>query len=139
MVRAVVDVVCEPQEDQHGLGWSAGERNLFFCANYGRIAGRYHEWVKDTLKLTVAMFCRLVIETNLNNTKAMFCMPSFIWVKWGEQDYKRREMGEGATFRESNRMQVSCTKCGMPLESSYLKHHMEHLHGICVTYTIGFL
>ena len=30
VVWAVLDVVCGPQEAQHGLGWAAGERNLVF-------------------------------------------------------------------------------------------------------------
>ena len=29
-VRAVLDVVCGTQEDQHGLGWTAGYRNVVF-------------------------------------------------------------------------------------------------------------
>ena len=42
VVWAVMDVVCGPQEAQHGLGWAVGERNLIFYADDGRIAGRYH-------------------------------------------------------------------------------------------------
>ena len=30
VVRAVLDVVCGPQEALHGLGWAAGERNVVF-------------------------------------------------------------------------------------------------------------
>ena len=55
----VLDVVCRPQEDQHGLGWVMGERNLIFYTNNGRIAERDHEWVQDALLVTVAMFCRI--------------------------------------------------------------------------------
>ena len=39
VVRAVMDVVCGPQEAQHGLGWVAGERDLIFYADNNRIAG----------------------------------------------------------------------------------------------------
>ena len=42
VVRAVLDMVCGPQEAQHGLGWAAGERNLIFYADSGRIAGKDH-------------------------------------------------------------------------------------------------
>ena len=45
VVRAVLEVVCIPQEAQHGMGWAAGEINLVLCADDGRIAGRYHGWV----------------------------------------------------------------------------------------------
>ena len=78
--------------------------------------------------MIVAMFRRIVLEANLNKTKSMVCSPGFIWVKWGEHDYKRRETGEGSMFRERKRMQVSCTKCGVTVASLYLKHHMAILH-----------
>ena len=39
VVRAVIDVICGPQEAQHGLGWVAGERDLIFYADNNRIAG----------------------------------------------------------------------------------------------------
>ena len=42
VVRATLEVVCGPQEARHGMGWAAGERNLIFYADNGRIGGRYH-------------------------------------------------------------------------------------------------
>ena len=42
VVRAVLDVVCEPQEAEHGLVWATGERNVIFYTDDGRIAGRDH-------------------------------------------------------------------------------------------------
>ena len=139
VVREELDVVCGPKEAQHGLVWEAGGRNLVLYANNGRISGWYHKLVQNALTVRVAMFLRMGLDTNLDKTKYVVCTPSFISLKWSYKAYKQRLTGEGEVFRERNRMQVSCTKCGMPLESSYLKHHMEHLHGICVTYTIGFL
>ena len=64
VVRAVFDVVCVPQEAQHGLGWAAGEGNLIFYAGDVRIVGRDHKWVQDALSVTVKMFCRMVLEKN---------------------------------------------------------------------------
>ena len=51
--------------------------------------GRDHEWVHGALAVTVAMFCRMGLEDNLEKTKAMVCKPGFIWGKWGETAYKR--------------------------------------------------
>ena len=62
VVRAVLDVVCRPQEDHHGLGWAAVERNLIFYAGDGRIAGRDHVWVQDALSVTVEMFHRMDLK-----------------------------------------------------------------------------
>ena len=39
MVRAVLDVVCGPQEAQHGSGWAAGERNVIFMLEMARYRG----------------------------------------------------------------------------------------------------
>ena len=56
------------------------------------------------------------LETNLEKTKAMVCTHGFIWRKWGKLAYKRREAGEGATFRDQKRTRVSCAKYGMTVE-----------------------
>ena len=45
VVRAVLEEVCGPKEDHHGLGWSAGERNQVFYVDDRRIAGRYPYWI----------------------------------------------------------------------------------------------
>ena len=53
------------------------------------------------------------LETNLEKNKAMVCTPGFIWGKWGELVYLRRETGEGETFGERKNTRVSCTDCGV--------------------------
>ena len=78
VVRAVLDMVCRPQEAHHGLGWAAGERNLIFYANDGRIAGRDHVWVQDALSFMVTMFQRMGLEKNIENTETMVCTLGFI-------------------------------------------------------------
>ena len=100
VVRAILDVVCGPQKAQNGLVWAAGEQNLIFYADNGRILGREHMWVQDALSLAVAMFHRMELETNLEKTNNMVWTPGFIWGKWGEQEYKIRATGKGATFWE---------------------------------------
>ena len=35
-------------------------------------------------------------------------------------------------------MWVSCAECSMNVSESYLKYHMERLHGICVRHMRGF-
>ena len=103
------------------MGWAAGEKSLVFYANDGRIAGWNHKWVQDVLTFMVAMFRRMGLDTNLEDTKSMFCMPVFIWSKWSEKAYKLQVIGEGATFREKKRMRVSCTECGVAVAALYQK------------------
>ena len=50
--------------------------------------GRDHKWVQDALSVMVTMFCRMGLETNLMNTKAMVCTLGFIWGKWGGESVK---------------------------------------------------
>ena len=138
VMQAVLDVVYGPQEAQHGLGWAAGERNMIFYTDDGRIAGWDHMWVQDEMSVTVAMFHIMGLETNLDNTKAMVCTPGFIWGEWGEKAYKRRATGEGETFLERKRLRVSCTKCGVTATQSYLKQNMASLYVICSPQTRGF-
>ena len=75
VVWAVLNVVCGTQEAQHSLGWAAGERNMLFNDEYGRIARQDHKWLQDTLSVTVAMFRRMSLETNLENSNTMICTP----------------------------------------------------------------
>ena len=59
LVRAVLDVVWGPQEVEHGLVCTAGERNVIFYADNCRIGGWDYEWVQYSLSVTVVMFCRM--------------------------------------------------------------------------------
>ena len=94
VVREVLDVVCRPQEAQNGLVWEAGERNLVFNANDGRIAGWDQKWVLDAMMVTVAISRRMGLENNLKNIRFVVCTPVFIWGKWSEQAYKQRRQGK---------------------------------------------
>ena len=53
--------------------------------------------------MILAMFCMMGLKDSLEKIKAMVCTPGFIWGKWGDMVYKKRLMGEGATFREQNK------------------------------------
>ena len=48
----------------------------------------------------VAVFHRIVLDTNLKRTKVMVCGLGSIWGKQEETVYKQRVMGERETFRE---------------------------------------
>ena len=51
------------------------------------------------INIFVRMFERVVLQTNLGNTKAMVCTPGFIWGEMEAAAYKQRVTGKGATFR----------------------------------------
>ena len=60
------------------MGWEAGEQDLVFYADEGWIAGRDHIYVDDALVVTVKMFSRVGIDTNLENMKELVCTPGYI-------------------------------------------------------------
>ena len=93
LVQAFLEEVCRPQEAQHGMGWEVGASNIVFWVEDGRIAGRDHEWVQNALTVTVEMFRRMELETNMEKTKVMVCTPGFIWGEVGGLAYKRRVTG----------------------------------------------
>ena len=93
--------------------------------------GQERECVQDSLAVKVDMIFSMGLEANLEKTKAMVCTPRFIWRKWGETAYKKQAKGEGATFRERKKKRASCTECGVPVATSYLKTHMARIHVIC--------
>ena len=61
-----------PQEAHHGFGWAAGKNNIVLYADDRQIAGHNPIWVKITLKAMVRMFKRVVLHTNLGNTKQWY-------------------------------------------------------------------
>ena len=53
VVRAVLLEVCGLHEEQHGLGWAAGDHNRVFYAEDRRTAGRKQIWIQTTLMAVV--------------------------------------------------------------------------------------
>ena len=107
VVMAALLEVCGPQEDQHGIGWAAGEHNICFNADYGRIVRLNPIWVQTERTAMVRIFEKLGLHTNLSKTKSMVCTPGFVRGHQGVEAYKRIDTGEGTTFQERNRTRVS--------------------------------
>ena len=75
VIREVIEEVFGPLESNHIMVWAVGERNLVFYADDRRIAGRDPDWVQEALEMTVDMFSRVGLETNLEKTRAMVSTP----------------------------------------------------------------
>ena len=78
VVRAVLMEVCGPQEEQHGLIWSAVYHSIVLYVGNDHIAGCKPNWVQTTLKTVVLMFNRVVLQTNPGKIKMMVCTPGSI-------------------------------------------------------------
>ena len=57
------------------MGWEEGERKLVFYVYDRLIAGRYHIWLQYALMVTVEIFRRVRMKTNLDKTKDLVCTP----------------------------------------------------------------
>ena len=79
VLRAVLLDICGTQEAHHVSGWLAGEHCNIFYVDNGRIAGRNLIWVQTTMKSMVRMFERVLLQTNLGNTKGLVCKLGLIW------------------------------------------------------------
>ena len=75
--------------------------------------------------MTVDMFRRIRLETNLEQKKLMVCTPGLIWGHIWEVAYKQREAGEGTKFQERKKIRVSCSECGVEMADSSIRNHME--------------
>ena len=78
VVRATLEVVYSPQEERHGIGWAAGDRNLIFYTDDKGIWGRDHIRLKDSLTVSVSMLRWLGLEMNLEKTKVLVCTSRYI-------------------------------------------------------------
>ena len=92
--------------------WEAGKHDIVFYADNGCIPGQNPIWVQKTLATLVPIFDRFGLQKTLGNTKAMVCIPRFVWEKQVEDTHKRWVMGKGDMFRNRKRTQVSCDECG---------------------------
>ena len=45
----MLEEVCGPREARGGMGWDAGERNIIFYAEDGKVAGRDPKWLQESL------------------------------------------------------------------------------------------
>ena len=69
VVRAVIMEVCGPQEEHHGFVWAAGNHNIVFYADDGRILERNPIRVQTTPTDMVRMFEIMGLQKNLGKTK----------------------------------------------------------------------
>ena len=96
LVRAVLVDICISKEAHHDIGWEFGERNLVVNADDGRIAGKYYEWMQDSLTVTVATFRQRGLDTNLGKPSQCCAPPGSSWGSGGSWPISdgRRDRGK---------------------------------------------
>ena len=71
------------------------------------------------------LFDRVVLRTNVHKTAGMVFRPCRTAGLWADKAYTRRMTGEGRSFKEQQREQVSCPECGKDLVKGSLVTHRQ--------------
>ena len=81
-------------------------------------------WIQGDFNTLVGLFDRVVLRKNAGNTVGMVCHPCQAEGNLSEAAYGRRVTGEGPTYRECLKGQVSCRECGDLMATGYLTSHL---------------
>ena len=76
----------------------------------------------------VGMFDRLGLRTNVGKTFGMVCRPCQAAGNQSEAAYRRRIMGEGPTYRDRQKGQVSCREYGEEMAAGSQASHLLTRH-----------
>ena len=86
-------------------------------------------WIQGSFNTLVSLFYRVGLRTNFGKTVGMVCHSCQAAGNLLEALYGRRVMGEGPTYRERLKGQVSFRECGELMAEGYLTSLMMTQHG----------
>jgi hypothetical protein len=69
-----------------GLGEAARDHMVAFFVNDGLVAARCPEWLQSSFQILIALFERIGLRTNAENTKVMTCLPGKIQVAQTDEE-----------------------------------------------------
>ena len=83
-------------------------QSALFYAYDGMVAFSEPHWLQGAFNTLVGLFDRVGLQTNGRKTFSMVCHPFQTAGNLLEAEYGRRITGEGPTYRERLKGQVSC-------------------------------
>ena len=86
-------------------------------------------WIYSTVNTLYGLFDRVGLRTNFGKTVGMVCHPCQAVGNLLKAAYGRRVTGEGPTYRERLKGQVSCRACGELLAALSLTSRIMTQHG----------
>ena len=107
-----VTVVVADMEEQGERGKEVRHHTALFYTDYGMVALSDPRWLQGAFNTLVGLFDRVGLRNNVGKTVGMVCRPCQAAGNRSEAAYGRRIMGEGPTYRERLKGQVSCRECG---------------------------
>ena len=129
LVRYWVTGVIADLEEQGDLVKEGRHQAALFYENDGMVASSDPRWLQGTFNTLVGLFDRVGLRKKFGKTVSMVCHPCQAAENLLEAAYGRRVKGEGPTYRERLKGQVSCEACGELLAAGYLTSHMMTKHG----------
>jgi len=130
VVRAWLRDVLPGSEATTGIGGRIRDFIACFYADDGMVGARDADWLEHSFGVLVGYFARMGLECNTRKTESMTCLPGFIPRPLSDRATRRRQEGQGDTFREHRRQRVQCELCGVGLAQGSLAHHRLRMHGL---------
>ena len=107
------------------------EELALFYADDGMITGTDQARVQASLDAITSSFATVGLKMNSRKTKFMVMAGGRHRLHMRSAAYRRKQTGEGATYRERMAEKVQCLRCGALVRRSYLKRHQTS--GRCIT------
>ena len=117
------------KEEQGELGKEGRHHADLFYADDVMVAFSDPRWIQGEFNTLVSLFERVGLQTNVGKTVGMVFHPCQVAGNLSEASHRRKVTGEGPTYMERLKGQVSCGLCGELLEAGSLKSHLMTQHG----------
>ena len=121
--------VIEDAEKRVEMGKEGRHQAALFYADDGMVALSDPLLLQGAFNTLVGLFDRVGLWKFFGKTVGMVCHPRQAAGNMSTAAYGRRVTGEGPTYRERLKGQVSCGECGELLAAGSLSSHIMIRHG----------
>ena len=125
MTGVIADV-----EEWGELGKEGRHQVALFYSDDGMVASSDPRWLQGVFNTLVGLFDRVGLQKNVGKTVGMVCHPCQTSGNLSDEAYGRRVTGEGTTYREWLKGQVTCGACKELLAAVSLTSNMMTQHGM---------
>jgi hypothetical protein len=130
IIRAWLRDVLPGSEATTGIGGRIRDFIACFYADDGLVGARDADWLEHSFGVLVGYFARMGLECNTRKTETMTCLPGAIRCPLSDDAIRRRQEGQGDTFRVRQRRRIECSICGLGLAQGSLANHRLRMHGL---------
>ena len=125
VLRQWIEGLITETEEKGETGREGRHQSAVFYADDGMVVLSDPAWLQGAFSALVAIFGRVGLQTNVNNTVSMACHPCRAGTgNRTTEGYRRRLTGVRRTFKEMQREIVACGECGAEIAAGYMSSHM---------------